>query len=617
MKETPLLDSIHSIDDFKRIKEQQLPQLAEEIRSFLVERVSHTGGHLASNLGVVELTIALHRVFNSPVDKILFDVGHQAYVHKILTGRAAEFDGLRQKNGISGFPKRSESPHDAFGTGHASTAVSAALGILRAERMLGGCGSVVAVLGDGALTGGLCFEGLNDAGQSKQPLIVVLNDNDMSISHNVGAVNRHLNRMRTSRSYQRFKHNTAEFLQRLPKVGVRLFGNALRLKNRIKYFLIPNVLFEEMGFTYLGPVDGHDLMALTEVLARAKQLDCPVMIHAVTKKGKGYALAEQNPEKFHGIGKFDVNTGEVNGNKRESNSSVFARTLCALARADSRIVAITAAMPQGTGLDRFTAEFPDRFFDVGIAEEHAVTMAAGMAAAGAKPVVAIYSTFLQRAYDELLHDVCLQGLPVVFAVDRAGLVGEDGETHQGVYDIAFLRTLPGMTLLSPASQEELSEMLPLALMQSGPVAIRYNRGALPSHPLTKPVKVGEWEEVLPFAEKQLVVIATGRLLSAALKASDGLPVGLVNARSIKPMDDTMLARIAEHGAPVITVEDGIMAGGFGEAVQAAIGHVVRVSPCGVGEAPVRHASVAEQDAASGLSADEIRKKIMIYLERAK
>ena len=343
MAEPPLLDSIHSIEDFKRIDRKDLPRLAAEIRSFLVEKVSHTGGHLASNLGVVELTIALHRAFDSPQDKIIFDVGHQAYVHKIITGRVAEFERLRQMDGISGFPKRTESPHDAFGTGHASTSISAALGILRAERMLGGTGSVVALVGDGALTGGLCFEALNDAGQSKQPLIVVLNDNDMSISHNVGALNRSLSRMRTSRSYRRFKHNTAEFLRKLPKVGARMFGDALRLKNRIKYFLIPNVLFEEMGFTYLGPVDGHDIDTLIEVFARAKQLESPVITHAVTKKGKGYALAEQNPEKFHGIGKFDRDTGQVNGSAQESNSSVFSRTLCSLARTDSRIVAITSS----------------------------------------------------------------------------------------------------------------------------------------------------------------------------------------------------------------------------------------------------------------------------------
>lgn len=617
MAEPPLLDSIHSIEDFKRIDRKDLPRLAAEIRSFLVEKVSHTGGHLASNLGVVELTIALHRAFDSPQDKIIFDVGHQAYVHKIITGRVAEFERLRQMDGISGFPKRTESPHDAFGTGHASTSISAALGILRAERMLGGTGSVVALVGDGALTGGLCFEALNDAGQSKQPLIVVLNDNDMSISHNVGALNRSLSRMRTSRSYRRFKHNTAEFLRKLPKVGARMFGDALRLKNRIKYFLIPNVLFEEMGFTYLGPVDGHDIDTLIEVFARAKQLESPVIIHAVTKKGKGYALAEQNPEKFHGIGKFDRDTGQVNGSAQESNSSVFSRTLCSLARTDSRIVAITAAMPQGTGLDRFGAEFPDRFFDVGIAEAHAVTMAAGMAAAGARPVVAIYSTFLQRAYDQILHDVCLQSLPVVFAIDRAGLVGEDGETHQGVYDIAFLRMMPGITVLSPSSQEELAEMLRLALMSNGPVAIRYNRGALPSHPITQPVQIGKWEELLPLFQSKVVLIASGRLVKNALEACAGLPAALINARSVKPMDDALLLHVAAHGMPVITLEDGVIAGGFGEAVQAKIGHAVEVIACGVGEAPVRHGPIAEQDALCGLNTEEIRETILKLLEQTR
>ena len=615
MAEPPLLDSIHSIEDFKRIDRKDLPRLAAEIRSFLVEKVSHTGGHLASNLGVVALTIALHRAFDSPQDKIIFDVGHQAYVHKIITGRVAEFERLRQMDGISGFPKRTESPHDAFGTGHASTSISAALGILRAERMLGGTGSVVALVGDGALTGGLCFEALNDAGQSKQPLIVVLNDNDMSISHNVGALNRSLSRMRTSRSYRRFKHNTAEFLRKLPKVGARMFGDALRLKNRIKYFLIPNVLFEEIGFTYLGPVDGHDIDTLIEVFARAKQLESPVIIHAVTKKGKGYALAEQNPEKFHGIGKFDRDTGQVNGSAQESNSSVFSRTLCSLARTDSRIVAITAAMPQGTGLDRFGAEFPDRFFDIGIAEAHAVTMAAGMAAAGARPVVAIYSTFLQRAYDQILHDVCLQSLPVVFAIDRAGLVGEDGETHQGVYDIAFLRMMPGITVLSPASQEELAEMLRLALMSNGPVAIRYNRGALLSHPITQPVQIGKWEELLPLFQSKVVLIASGRLVKNALEACAGLPAALINARSVKPMDDALLLHVAAHGMPVITLEDGVIAGGFGEAVQAKIGHAVEVIACGVGEAPVRHGPIAEQDALCGLNTEGIRKTILELLER--
>lgn len=615
MKRTPLLDSIRSPQDLKRIDVDRLPELAEEIRSFLVEKVSCTGGHLASNLGVVELTIALLRVFDLPEDKVIYDVGHQAYVHKMLTGRSAEFDSLRQKGGISGFPKRSESVYDAFGAGHASTSVSAALGILRAEKLLGGDGHVIAVIGDGAMTGGLCFEALNDAGQSKQPLIVILNDNDMSISYNVGALNGHLNRMRTSRSYRRFKHNTAEFLHNLPRIGQKMFDMALNIKNRIKYFLIPNVLFEELGFTYLGPVDGHDIESLIEVLKRAKRLGDPVIIHAVTKKGKGYSLAEENPEKFHGIGKFDAETGIVRKSAGESNSSVFGKTLTELAAKDSRIVAITAAMPQGTGLDRFRKAFPSRFYDVGIAEEHAVTMAAGMAAAGARPVAAIYSTFLQRAYDELLHDVCLQNLPVVFGIDRAGLVGEDGETHQGVYDIAFLRTLPGMCILSPATQEELAAMIPLALTQTGPVAIRYNRGALMSAQLQTPVEIGKWEEIAPAEEGKIIVLASGRMVKTALSAAEGLPVSVINVRSIKPMDEEMLLRIKRCGKPVFTVEDGILSGGFGEAVKAMIGSEVEVVCFGVGEQPVKHAPVSEQDKLCGMDAESIREKLLEYLER--
>lgn len=615
MKRTPLLDSIRSPEDIKRIHENKLPELAEEIRSFLVEKVSNTGGHLASNLGVVELTIALHRVFNCPEDKLIFDVGHQAYVHKILTGRSAEFDSLRKQGGLSGFPKRSESVYDAFGAGHASTSVSAALGILRAEKMLGRNGHVAAVIGDGAMTGGLCFEALNDAGQSKQPLIVILNDNDMSISHNVGALNRHLSRMRTSRSYRRFKHNTAEFLHNLPRIGQKMFDRAARMKNRIKYFLIPNVLFEELGFTYIGPVDGHDIESLIEVLKRAKRLEEPVIIHAVTKKGKGYPYAEEDPARFHGIGKFDIDTGISPKVKGESNSAVFGKTLTELAKNDPRIVAITAAMPQGTGLDTFQNAFPSRFYDVGIAEEHAVTMAAGMASAGLKPVAAIYSTFLQRAYDELLHDVCLQSLPVVFGVDRAGLVGEDGETHQGVYDIAFLRTLPGMCILSPSTQEELAAMLPLALSQNGPVAIRYNRGALMRAPLKEPVAIGKWEELQKVEQGKITILASGRMVKTAIDAAEGLPVSVINARCLKPMDEDILAKLVEHGKPVFTLEDGILSGGFGEAVKAKIGARVEVVSFGIGEEPVRHASVAEQDLICGMDADTVSNKLLHYLER--
>lgn len=607
MKETPLLDTINSIEDFRRIDRNKLPELAAEIRAFLVETVSKTGGHLASNLGVVELTIALHSVFDSPNDALVFDVGHQSYVHKLLTGRRNEFATLRQKGGMSGFPKRSESPHDAFNTGHASTSVSAALGILRANEILGKKGAVVAIIGDGALTGGLSYEALNDAGQSKLPLIVVINDNDMSISHNVGAMSRHLYNMRASASYQRFKGFVADLLHRIPRIGQRLSNSVLRFKNRIKYLLLPNVMFEEMGFTYLGPVDGHDIKAMSHVLFQAKELCHPVVVHMITTKGKGYEFAEKDPEKFHGIGKFDPDTGECIAKKGKSNSEIFAATLSELARRDSTIAAITAAMPTGTGLDLFAREYPERFFDVGIAEEHAVTMAAGMASAGMKPVVAVYSSFLQRAYDEIIHDVCLQDLPVVFAIDRAGLVGEDGETHHGVYDMSFLRNLPNMTVMAPSSQEELRAMLTLALGLGHPCAIRYNRGTLPSIPLDTPVEYGRWETVKEAGG--ITVIAEGRLVRTALSAAEGLDAAVINARFINPTDTALLDRAAARSKCIITLEDGIVKGGLGSAVAEYLCGKTKLVTLGMPERPVLHASIAQQDEECGISAARVRAEI--------
>lgn len=607
MTPTPLLDTIHTIEDFRRIDRSELAGLADEIRSFLVETVSKNGGHLASNLGVVELTMALHIAFTSPEDKLIFDVGHQSYVHKLLTGRRAEFSTLRRKDGISGFPKRSESGHDAFNTGHASTSLSAAIGMLRADALLGKRRYVAAVVGDGALTGGLCFEALNDAGQSKLPLIVVVNDNDMSISHNVGALSRNLYKMRASGSYQRFKGFVAETLKRIPKVGLNLANRVLRFKNRIKYLLLPNVLFEEMGFTYLGPVDGHDVRAMVRVLELAKELNHPVVVHAVTVKGKGYEFAENDPEKFHGIGKFDPETGD-SVSRETSNSKVFAQALIELAKKDRRIAAITAAMPAGTGLDEFACRFPDRFYDVGIAEEHAVTMAAGMAAAGAKPVVAIYSSFLQRAYDQIIHDVCLQELPVVFAIDRAGLVGEDGETHHGIYDLSFLRNLPSICVMSPSSREELAAMLALALAMDKPCAIRYNRGALRSAPLVQAVVPGEWETLMH--PSSVTVIAQGRLVETALIAAQGLPVGVVSARFIKPLDTKLLDFLAEESKLIITLEDGIAHGGLGSAIRDYYQDGIHVLSLGVPEVPVPQATIFEQDEMCGISAARVREKLI-------
>jgi len=612
MTETPLLDSIKGIEDFRRIDRSAFDALAGEIRSFLVETVAHNGGHLASNLGVVELTLALHTAFSSPEDRLVFDVGHQTYVHKLITGRKAEFAALRKKDGVSGFPKRAESPHDAFDTGHASTSISAAIGMLRADAMLARERSVVAVVGDGALTGGLCFEALNDAGQSKLPLIVVLNDNDMSISHNVGAMSRHLSKIRASGSYQRFKSFIAESIKRIPKIGERVANRILRFKNKIKYLFLPNVLFEEMGFTYLGPVDGHDVGALVRVLNQAKGLRHPVVVHAITVKGKGYGLAEDDPEKFHGIGSFDPETGACGRGAGKSNSKTFAQALVALAEKDARIAAITAAMPSGTGLDAFAARFPTRFFDVGIAEEHAVTMAAGMAEAGAKPVVAIYSSFLQRAYDQIIHDVCLQNLPVVFAVDRAGLVGEDGETHHGVYDMSYLGNLPNMTVMAPSTQRELEEMLSFALGLGAPCALRYNRGSLRRAPLAQESALGEWETLAPPA--QVTLIAAGRMVETALAACAGLPIGVVSARFIKPLDHKTLDAVRETSKLVVTLEDGVVEGGLGTAVRAYYDGSPRVVALGIPEAPVPHATIAEQDEMCGITPEQVRRRVLRALE---
>lgn len=604
----PLIASIKSIEDYKRMDEARLNELAAEIRAFLVKSVSDCGGHLASNLGVVELTMAMHRVFSSPKDKLIFDVGHQSYVHKILTGRAASFDRLRRADGISGFPKPSESEHDAFATGHASTAISAAVGLQRAIVARGEDSYVAALVGDGALTGGMAFEALNDAGLSKLPLIVILNDNNMSISRNVGALNKHLNTMRSSVGYNKFKGSVASMLGKIPKVGTRLSNRVLRLKNRLKYLLIPNVLFEEMGYTYLGPVDGYDIKLMEKTLLQAKQLKRPVVVHVLTVKGKGYEFAERDPERFHGIGKFNVQNGLSFTPPRETNSEVFSKELVRLAQDDSSIMAITAAMPSGTALEMFQNRFPERFFDVGIAEQHAVTMAAGLAAGGMRPVAAIYSTFLQRAYDQLLHDVCLQKLPVIFGVDRAGLVGDDGETHQGVYDIAYLLTLPGMSIMSPSTKRELRQMLNIAMKLSTPCAIRYGRGALEEgDEADGNVEYGKWCELKPI--KSVTIVATGRMMEQAARAAAGYDVGLVNARFIRPWDENMVTELKKNANTVISVEDGIRDGGFGSMIADILSGSTRVVRVGVRQAPVSQGTRAEQDAMCQMDEKSIRKLI--------
>ena len=607
--ELRILPGISSPRDLDKLTKEELNELAEEIRKYLVSVVSKTGGHLASNLGVVETTIALERTFDFKEDRLVFDVGHQSYVHKLLTGRADRFETLRKRGGIAGFPKTNESEYDAFNTGHSSTSISAAIGIMRADALLGRNRRVVALIGDGALTGGMAYEALDDVGQQKLPLIVVLNDNEMSISGNVGGLSRHLAKMRSARGYRGFKKGFSKALKRIPGIGSWLSDRFEGLKNRIKYFILPNVLFEELGFTYLGPINGHDIEALTEVFEYAKQMDAPVVIHTITKKGKGYEPAEKNPEKFHGIGKFDEATGETKSTF--GNSAHFSDELCRLAEEDEHIVAITAAMASGTGLDSFREKYPKRFFDVGIAEQHAVTMAAGMAIAGLRPVFCVYSSFLQRGFDQLLHDVCLQDLPVVFGIDRAGLVGADGETHHGIYDISYLMTQPNMKILSPSSTAELRACLEYAVKHNvAPCAIRYNRGVLPERELSgEPADMLSWECIKPF--RSVCVAATGRMVETAIKACSDLGVGLYNARSIRPMDEAVLEKLS-HAHYLITVEDGIADDGFGAQVaryMSSRGCGTKVLCVGVPNRVIEQGSVAEQDDECGLSAAKLRETI--------
>ena len=596
MKDYPILQQLNGPADLQALPEEKLPALAEEVRGYMVDCVSKNGGHLAASLGAVDLIIALHRVYTDEKDRLIFDVGHQAYAHKILTGRRDAFADLRQEGGISGFPKREESPYDAFNTGHASTSISAALGMVRAKNLLHEAGHVAAVIGDGALTGGLAYEALDDGGDSKLPLVVVLNDNEMSISRNVGAMSRSLSRLRASSGYNRLKRFVVRALE-TGTVGRRMSKNLEGFKNRIKRFVLQNTFFEEMGFTYLGPIDGHDIPQMIALLREAKALERPVVVHVITQKGKGYSLSERNPEKFHGIAPFSPETGAVAASGAPSCSQVFGETVLELGKEDERIVAITAAMRDGTGLRPFFDAFPDRAFDVGIAEEHALTMAAGMAAEGLKPVAAIYSSFLQRAVDQLCHDICLQKLPVVVGVDRAGLVGQDGETHQGIYDPAPLCAIPHLSVYEPATLAELRAMVHLAVERGEPAAIRYCRGTLPEGGDEEPVTYGKWVTLRPAAD--VVIVAAGPLVEIARQVAEEQDCGLVEARFYKPLDYALLDDLRKRGCRLVVAEENVAA--LSLYVAAYCPELV-VRPLCLPDGPMPQATVARQRTLGGVDA---------------
>ena len=617
-----VLERIHSSEDVKRLSSKELPVLAQELRARIIDSVSRNGGHLASNLGVVELTIALHRAFDFPKDALIFDVGHQCYAHKLLTGRADSFDTLRQFGGLAGFPRREESPYDAFDTGHASTAISAAAGMARARDLAGGSQSVVAVVGDGALTGGMCYEALSDAGSSKLRMIVVLNDNGMSISRNVGAVSRYLTHMRSSKGWFEAKHVVGDFLRRIPVVGNSLHAFFQRIKNSLRNIFVQDRLFDSLGFHYLGPVDGRDITGLERLFRRARQLDEPVLIHVVTKKGRGYSQAESDPTRLHGTPPFDVHTGEPLSPAGKSMGKAAGDALCAMAAADSRIVAVTAAMTGSTGLGEFASRYPDRLYDVGIAEEHAVTMAEGLAAGGARPFVAIYDSFLQRAYDQILLDVCEQHLPVCFLVDRAGLI-EDGVTHQGVYGNAFLTQMPGLTVLNAATCDELQAMIRYALTLDAPVAIRYGK--------TETENVAVWPREKPYAPMwpllrtgdDLAILACGAMVGQAMRAAElldqqGLRCAVYAADCIQPLDESVLNQLKD--SKLVTLEEGVVSGGLSSLVpawRAAHGVCKPLLTLGVAGLCATQGDHTLQLRAQGLDAESVARRIAQWSKESK
>ncbi len=622
-----LLSGINGPEDLKQLSDEQLQTLCGELREEIIATVSSSGGHLGASLGVVELTVALHRVFDSPRDKILWDVGHQAYGHKLLTGRRDNFRTLRTKGGLAGFPKQSESPHDMFGVGHASTAISAAVGYAAARDARGEDNSVVAVVGDGALTGGLAFEGLNNAGQLQTNMIVVLNDNKMSISPNVGAIAKYLTRITSGQHYNRLEADLWELLGKLPKGGKAQIL-ASRIKESLKQLVVPTILFEELGFRYYGPIDGHDLPMVTRTLDAVRKLKGPILVHLSTCKGKGYRFAEEDGQKYHGVGKFDRNEGiKVVKPSVPAYTSVFGEALCGLAGKDERIHGITAAMPSGTGMSLMRERHPERFHDVGIAEGHAVTFAAGLASAGCRPVVAIYSTFLQRALDQIIHDVALQKLPVVFAVDRGGLVGEDGPTHHGVFDYTYLRMVPGMVVMAPRDEDQLRHMLATALACEGrPAALRYPRGAGMGLELTgdpEPLPLGKAETLAEGDD--ICLLAVGSLVHPALEAagrlaSQGVRAEVVDMRFIKPLDEELLASVWERHRQVVTLEENALAGGFGAAVlewaARREGEGPRVHLVGIPDSFQEHASRSELLADLGLDTAGVERTVQRLLHRA-
>jgi 1-deoxy-D-xylulose-5-phosphate synthase len=623
---TNFIDTINSPEDLEKLSSQDLVDLAGELREIIINTCAANGGHLAPSLGVVELTIALHRVFNSPEDRIVWDVGHQAYAHKLLTGRRDRFSTLRKKGGISGFPKRSESPYDAFDTGHSSTSISAALGFAAARDLKGGHNKSIAVIGDGSMTGGMAFEGLNHAGHLNRDLVVILNDNEMSIAENVGAISNFLSRTMTNEFVHKIKKELQGFLQGLDVFGKHALKIAQKAEQSLKGLFTPGMLFQTFGFEYVGPIDGHNIELLIDTLEKVKRFDNAVLVHVLTTKGKGYRPAEENPSLFHGIGPFDRKTGKVLKGKggAASYTAVFGAAMKKIAADDDRVVAITAAMPDGTGLTGFASEFPRRFFDVGIAEQHGVTFAAGLAAEGFRPVFAVYSTFLQRGYDEVFHDVCLQNLPVVFALDRAGVVGNDGPTHHGVFDLSYLRHLPNMVVMAPKDENELQHMLQTAISHDGPCAVRYPRGSgygVPLDQVFRPLPFGRGEILREGEDCAIIAVGTmvyPSLSAAEMLAGEGLLPVVVNARFVKPLDRELILSLAEKTGTIITVEENVLQGGFGTAVLELLEeeglYDVRILRLGYPDKYIEQGEQEELRAVYGLDAEGIAEAVRTFVK---